>query len=87
MKCIIFIGVVLTIAVQLSEQKPEPRHHRGVAEDLDRRHHRGVAEDLDRGWGVAEDLDRGRHRRGMAEDLDRGWGWAYKKKMMQKARG
>ena len=58
-----------------------------MAEDLDRRHHRGVAEDLDRGWGVAEDLDRGRHRRGMAEDLDRGWGWAYKKKMMQKARG
>ena len=53
MRCIILLGVVLAIAVQLSEQKPDPHHRRGVAEDLDRHRHRGVAEDLDR-----------RHRRG-----------------------
>ena len=56
MKCIIFLAVVLTIAVQLSEQQPDeakdiltPKNvNTGVAEDLDRRGRRGVAEDLDR---------------------------------------
>ena len=54
MKCLIFLAVVLTIAVQLSEQKPAPeedldrrRRHEGVQEDLDRRgRHQGVEKDL-----------------------------------------
>merc|ERR1712154_57442 len=71
MKTFLLLVLVLTIAVQLSEQQPR-RRRRGLAEDLDRRmHHRGGVLEAEKRLHQREDLGRHlrQHRHGVAEDL------------------
>merc|ERR1739842_72308 len=74
MKTFLLLALVLTIAIQLSEQQPR-RRRRALAEDLDRRmHHRGGVLEAEKRLHQREDLGRNLHvaeHLGATEELER----------------